>query len=136
MIASNLILLMKLLIIIIQFFEKEGPRIMSLEPQDDNRDGVAIRVASERLLQRSHQQRFLIVFSDGEPSAFNYSQDGIIDTYEAVETARKFGIEVLTSSLVKNQLLKILSKPFTISMVNFQFLLRAWNIYQVIYRHY
>lgn len=75
-------------------FEKEGPRIMSLEPQDDNRDGVAIRVASERLLQRSHQQRFLIVFSDGEPSAFNYSQDGIIDTYEAVETARKFGIEV------------------------------------------
>ncbi|MDS3990087.1 hypothetical protein RJC19_06985 [Staphylococcus capitis] len=75
-------------------FEKKGPRIMSLEPQDDNRDGVAIRIASERLLQRSHQQRFLIVFSDGEPSAFNYSQDGIIDTYEAVETARKFGIEV------------------------------------------
>lgn len=75
-------------------FEKEGPRIMSLEPQDDNRDGVAIRIASERLLQRSHQQRFLIVFSDGEPSAFNYSQDGIIDTYEAVETARKFGIEI------------------------------------------
>ena len=75
-------------------FEKEGPRIMTLEPQDDNRDGVAIRIASERLLQRSHQQRFLIVFSDGEPSAFNYSQDGIIDTYEAVETARKFGIEV------------------------------------------
>ncbi|WP_145387799.1 vWA domain-containing protein [Staphylococcus capitis] len=75
-------------------FEKEGSRIMSLEPQDDNRDGVAIRIASERLLQRSHQQRFLIVFSDGEPSAFNYSQDGIIDTYEAVETARKFGIEV------------------------------------------
>lgn len=75
-------------------FEKEGPRIMTLEPQDDNRDGVAIRIASERLLQRSHEQRFLIVFSDGEPSAFNYSQDGILDTYEAVERARKFGIEV------------------------------------------
>ena len=39
-------------------FEKEGPRIMTLEPQDDNRDGVAIRIASERLLQRSHEQRF------------------------------------------------------------------------------
>lgn len=75
-------------------FEKEGPRIMTLEPQDDNRDGIAIRIASERLLQRSHEQRFLIVFSDGEPSAFNYSQDGILDTYEAVERARKFGIEV------------------------------------------
>ncbi len=33
-------------------------------------------------------------FQNGEPSAFNYSQDGIIDTYEAVEMSRKFGIEV------------------------------------------
>lgn len=74
--------------------EKDGPRIMALEPQDDNRDGVAIRIGSERLMHRSHNQRFLIVFSDGEPSAYNYSQDGILDTYEAVETARKMGIEV------------------------------------------
>ena len=67
---------------------------MSLHPQDDNRDGVAIRIASERLLRRSHNQRFLIVFSDGEPSAYNYAQDGILDTYEGVEMARKYGIEV------------------------------------------
>ena len=60
-------------------FEKEGPRIMTLEPQDDNRDGVAIRIASERLLQRSHEQRFLIVFSDGAPSSFNYIQERILD---------------------------------------------------------
>ncbi|MCG7340279.1 hypothetical protein MHZ36_13390 [Staphylococcus sp. ACRSN] len=73
---------------------KNGPRIMALTPQDDNRDGVAIRIASDRLLRRSHKQRFLIVFSDGEPSAYNYSQDGILDTYEAVETARKMGLEV------------------------------------------
>lgn len=75
-------------------FDKDGPRIMALEPQDDNRDGVAIRIGSNRLMRRSHNQRFLIVFSDGEPSAYNYSQDGILDTYEAVETARKMGIEV------------------------------------------
>ena len=74
--------------------DKDGPRIMALEPQDDNRDGVAIRIGSERLMRHSHNQRFLIVFSDGEPSAYNYSQDGILDTYEAVETARKMGIEV------------------------------------------
>ncbi|MCU5745535.1 VWA domain-containing protein [Staphylococcus sp. SQ8-PEA] len=72
----------------------EGHRIIAMEPQDDNRDGVAIRIASERLLQRSHKQRFLIIFSDGEPSAFNYSQDGILDTYEAVEKARKMNIEI------------------------------------------
>lgn len=58
---------------------------MTLEPQDDNRDGVAIRIASERLLQKKSWTTLLIVFSDGEPSAFNYSQDGILDTYEAVE---------------------------------------------------
>ncbi|GAA6825947.1 VWA domain-containing protein [Helicobacter pylori] len=75
-------------------YVNDGPRIMALEPQDDNRDGVAIRIGSERLMQRSHKQKFLIVFSDGEPSAYNYSQDGILDTYEAVETARKMGIEV------------------------------------------
>ena len=74
--------------------ERSAPRIMSLHPQDDNRDGVAIRIGSERLLRRSHNQRFLIVFSDGEPSAYNYSQDGILDTYEAVEMSRKYGIEV------------------------------------------
>ena len=34
-------------------------------------------------MRRAHNQRFLIVFSDGEPSAYNYSQDGILDTYEA-----------------------------------------------------
>lgn len=74
--------------------ERSAPRIMSLHPQDDNRDGVAIRIGSERLLRRSHNQRFLIVFSDGEPSAYNYSQDGILDTYEAVEMSRKYDIEV------------------------------------------
>ena len=31
---------------------------MALEPQDDNRDGVAIRVASERLMRRNQHQRF------------------------------------------------------------------------------
>ena len=45
--------------------EKSGPRIMSLHPQDDNRDGVAIRIVSERLLRRSHQQRFNYLFRWG-----------------------------------------------------------------------
>ncbi|UWF55798.1 VWA domain-containing protein [Staphylococcus hyicus] len=83
-------------------YHNEAPRIMTLTPQDDNRDGVAIRIASERLLTRAEQQKFLIVFSDGEPSAFNYSQDGILDTYEAVENSRKLGIEVFNVFLSQN----------------------------------
>ena len=58
---KHLTSLMKLFIMIIQPW-KSGPRIMSLHPQDDNRDGVAIRIASERLLRRSHNQRFDSIF--------------------------------------------------------------------------
>lgn len=109
---------------------------MALEPQDDNRDGVAIRIASDRLIRRSHHQRFLIVFSDGEPSAYNYSQDGIIDTYEAVENARKFGIEVFNVFLSQDQLPKILNRRFIIFMVSILYLWKVLNIYQACYHHY
>lgn len=74
--------------------KQNDARIMTLEPQDDNRDGVALRVATQHLLQRSESQKFLIVFSDGEPSAFDYVEDGIIDTHEAVIEADKQGIYV------------------------------------------
>lgn len=69
-------------------------RIMTLEPQDDNRDGISLRVATQHLLQKSEEQKFLIVFSDGEPSAFDYAEDGIIDTHEAVIEAEKQGVYV------------------------------------------
>lgn len=74
--------------------KQNDARIMTLEPQDDNRDGVALRVATQQLLQRSEDQKFLIVFSDGEPSAFDYAEDGIIDTHEAVIEADKQGVYV------------------------------------------
>ena len=67
---------------------------MQLEPQEDNRDGYSIRVISERLVKRLETQKFLLVFSDGEPAAYGYDQNGIIDTHEAVQLARKQGVEV------------------------------------------
>ncbi|HWO97128.1 MAG TPA: VWA domain-containing protein [Bacillus sp. (in: firmicutes)] len=74
---------------------KSGPEIMQLEPEEDNRDGYAIRHMTNRLLKRSEAQKFLLVFSDGEPAAMDYEQNGIIDTHEAVLDARKQGIEVI-----------------------------------------
>ncbi|KAE9718009.1 VWA domain-containing protein, partial [Escherichia coli] len=70
-----------------------GPSIMSLEPEEDNRDGYAIRQMTKMILKRREEQKFLIVFSDGEPAAFSYEQNGIVDTHEAVLEARKKGIE-------------------------------------------
>ncbi len=72
-----------------------GPGIETIAAQDDNRDGLAIRVAGEMLKRRSEKQKFLIVFSDGEPSAFEYESNGIIDTHEAVMKLRREGIFVI-----------------------------------------
>ncbi|WP_445614241.1 cobaltochelatase CobT-related protein [Geobacillus sp. YF-1] len=72
-----------------------GPAIMQLEPHEDNRDGLAIRWMTEQLLGRPERQKVLLVFSDGEPAAYGYEQNGIIDTHEAVADARRRGIEVV-----------------------------------------
>ncbi|AMW99100.1 vWA domain-containing protein [Rummeliibacillus stabekisii] len=72
-----------------------GLSIMSLEPHEDNRDGFAIRWMMKQLKNRDEKHRFLLIFSDGEPSAFDYAQNGIKDTAEAVLEAEKYGIQVL-----------------------------------------
>ncbi|MDN4523159.1 vWA domain-containing protein [Fictibacillus fluitans] len=72
-----------------------GPEILQLEPQEDNRDGYSIRKKAEDLLKRKEKQKFLLVFSDGEPAAFDYENHGILDTHEAVTHTRKLGIEIL-----------------------------------------
>ncbi|MGI2326963.1 vWA domain-containing protein [Planococcus sp. YIM B11945] len=69
--------------------------IASMEAHEDNRDGFAIRWMEDRLRKRTEKHRFLLVFSDGEPSAYNYAENGIVDTANAVGEAKKQGIEVL-----------------------------------------
>ncbi|MCY8523007.1 VWA domain-containing protein [Bacillus atrophaeus] len=81
-----------------------GPAIMQLEPEEDNRDGYAIRQMTKQVLQRREAQKFLLVFSDGEPAAFGYEQNGIVDTSEAVIEARKRGIEVINVFLSNTEI--------------------------------
>src|SRR5690625_437687 len=76
-------------------YEKHGPKIMQLKPEEDNRDGFSIRVATEKLLQRREKHKFLLVFTDGEPAADNYYENGIVDTNEAVTLGRRQGIHIL-----------------------------------------
>jgi nitric oxide reductase activation protein len=83
---------------------KSGPEIMQLEPEEDNRDGYAIRHLTKNLLKRSEKQKFLLVFSDGEPAAMGYEQNGIVDTHEAVLEARKQGIEVINVFLANGEI--------------------------------
>ena len=76
-------------------YQNAGAKIMQLEPEEDNRDGYSIRVATKELERRREKNRFLLVFSDGEPAAAHYDQNGIVDTHLAVTEARKKGIEVI-----------------------------------------
>ncbi|OLN22557.1 hypothetical protein BTO30_09240 [Domibacillus antri] len=73
---------------------ESGPFIMQLRPEEDNRDGFALRIAIEKLARRSEQKKFILVFSDGEPSAADYEKNGVLDTHEAVLLARKKGMTV------------------------------------------
>ena len=52
-----------------------GPEIMQLLHEEDNRDGFAIRHMTNELLARKEKQKFLLVFSDGEPAAYGYDQN-------------------------------------------------------------
>ncbi|MGE6229701.1 cobaltochelatase CobT-related protein [Paenibacillus chitinolyticus] len=82
---------------------RSGAALLQLEPQQDNRDGFAIRHAARRLLRRPEKQRVLLVFSDGEPSAAEYQEDGILDTYEAVLECRRLGIDVISVFLASGE---------------------------------
>lgn len=73
----------------------QGVKTMQLQPEEDNRDGFAIREMVKQMSRRQEKHKILIVFTDGEPSAFNYQDQGIVDTHEAVLLARKLGIDVI-----------------------------------------
>jgi nitric oxide reductase activation protein len=76
-------------------YQDNGMSILSFNANEDNRDGFAIRWMSERLSARQEKHKFLLVFSDGEPSAYGYDRNGILDTAEAVMEAEKRGISVI-----------------------------------------
>ena len=72
-----------------------GMSILSFDANEDNRDGFAIRWMAGQLAARQEKHKFLLVFSDGEPSAFGYDRNGILDTAEAVMETEKKGISVI-----------------------------------------
>src|SRR5690625_2670294 len=86
------------------FYKNNGAKIMQLEPQEDNRDGYSIRVMTKKLIGRREKNKFLLIFSDGEPAATNYNENGIIDTHEAVIEARKRGIDVIGMFLANGEI--------------------------------
>ncbi len=85
-------------------YKEQGAKIMQLEAQEDNRDGFSIRHVTKKLISRSEKNKFLLVFSDGQPAASGYDQNGIVDTYQAVAQARKHQIDVVGMFLANGQI--------------------------------
>lgn len=75
--------------------QDNGLAILSINAHEDNRDGFALRWMGKRLEHRPEHHKFLLMFSDGEPSAFGYAQNGIMDTAEAVVELERKNITVL-----------------------------------------
>ncbi|GIO25310.1 nitric oxide reductase activation protein NorD [Oceanobacillus sp. J11TS1] len=85
-------------------YHEKGAKIMQLEAQEDNRDGFSIRHVTKRLISRNEKNKFLLIFSDGQPAASGYDQNGIVDTYQAVSNARKHQIDVVGMFLANGQI--------------------------------
>lgn len=69
--------------------------ILGIEASGDNRDGFILKHEISLLKARSENDRFIIMFSDGLPSAEEYNQSGIVDTHEAVNIAKRAGIHII-----------------------------------------
>lgn len=69
--------------------------ILDIEASGDNRDGFILKHEIPVLTSQSESDQFIIMFSDGLPSAEDYNQSGIVDTHEAVNTAKRENINVI-----------------------------------------
>lgn len=69
--------------------------LLDIEASGDNRDGFIFRHETDILNERTEKDKFLIIFSDGLPSAEQYNQSGIVDTHQAVNETRKTGINII-----------------------------------------
>lgn len=75
----------------------------NLSPDNGNKDGLSIRVATKELMKRNERHKVLIVLSDGKPSAYTNKEFGYADVRKAVKEARKEGIKVLSIYLEREE---------------------------------
>jgi len=79
---------------------RASPGIASITARVNNRDHVSIRVAVDYLARQPFQKRVLLVISDGEPAASDYTApESVRETARAVRDARKRGIRVIGISI-------------------------------------
>ena len=79
----------------------EGYSLMTMRGRSNNRDGMALRILSDRLLQTTAQTKLLISISDGQPKAMpDYSgQIATDDMKQTLAEYRRKGIVFLAAAI-------------------------------------
>lgn len=80
--------------------ESDKYRLAKVQAQANNRDGAALAYIYERLLQRPENRKLLLVITDGEPAARNYSgHPAIIDSKVTVDEYNRKGIKTIALAI-------------------------------------
>ena len=74
-------------------------RMMHIEGDWGNKDGYALRLASERLLSQPAENRVLIITSDGLPSDYGSREEGIRDIQDCIRTYSRKGIRYIAAAM-------------------------------------
>ena len=82
---------------------KDKYRICDLSSSGCNRDGMALRFCSQKLANRPEQNKFLIMISDGLPSAYRDNKEASDDIRDCLMTYSKKNVRYITFGLGNEQ---------------------------------
>lgn len=82
---------------------KDKYRICDIDIGYENRDGMALRFCSEKLAKRREESKFLMIISDGLPSAYNTWEEGRDDIRNVLMDYSKKNVKYIAFGLGDNQ---------------------------------
>lgn len=87
------------------FDEDDGIRLMAIEPRSNNRDGMALKVLSDKLDKRQEKTKLFICISDGQPKAMpDYTgRLAQADMQNVIEEYTRKGIRYIAAAIGKDK---------------------------------
>ena len=81
--------------------DDEKYTLMNIQARSNNRDGMALRIISDRLMNMSQKNKLIISISDGQPKAMpDYSgEKAANDMKDTLQEFRRKGIQVLAAAI-------------------------------------
>ena len=97
----------------------EKYRLTKMCAQGRNRDGLAVEIAANLLMQRPESMKLLIILSDGQPNHTEYGGEAAVqDIQEVVRRYRRRGMEILAAAIGGDQdrIAKIYGEGFVLNI--------------------